>query len=204
MTKAKIANQNIKKIKKSRSLGFDFDFKIQEKKSNRSAARRVGRSSVYGNQLRLKQIVKFSYGIKESQLRKYYKEASRRSEPTGITLIHLLESRLDNCIYRMGFAATRAQARQMVSHGHVLVNGKKVTIRSYLVNIGDKISIDEKAKNHDRVQSSIELKKDNENFPDWVSVDFDKCEGVLNALPELSALPDEFSKISLVVEWYSK
>lgn len=201
MTIASTAN---KKIKKSRSLGFDFDFKIRDKKTIRSASRRNSRLSVYASQLRMKQIVKFYYSIPEKQLKKYYAEASRRSEPTGITLIHLLESRLDNCIYRMGFAATRAQARQMVGHGHVLVNGKRVNIRSYIVNIGDVISISEKARKHDRVNSAIEIMKENENQADWFQIDYDKYEGELKAFPELSALPDEFSKISLVVEWYSK
>ena len=164
----------------------------------------MGRPSVYGSQLRMKQIIRFYYDIPEKQLRKYYAEASRRTDPTGITLLHLLESRLDNCVYRMGFASTRAQARQMVSHGHVKVNGENVNIRSYLLNIGDKVSLVEKAKSLDRVNSSIELRKEDENMPDWVATDFSNYESELKSLPQLSDLPEEFSKISLVVEWYSK
>lgn len=201
-----MAKLNTRKLrtKKSRSLGYDFDLKIQPKKSIRSVARKMGRPSVYGSQLRMKQIIRFYYDIPEKQLRKYYAEASRRTDPTGITLLHLLESRLDNCVYRMGFASTRAQARQMVSHGHVKVNGEKVNIRSYLLNIGDKVSLVEKAKSHDRVNSSIELRKEDENMPDWVATDFSNYESELKSLPQLSDLPEEFSKISLVVEWYSK
>lgn len=192
------------KTKKSRSLGYDFDLKIQPKKSIRSSARRGARSSVYGTQLRMKQIIKFYYDIPEKQLRKYYAEASRRTDPTGLTLIHLLESRLDNCVYRMGFASTRAQARQMVSHGHIKVNGARVNIRSYLLNVGDRVTLADKAKGHDRVNSSIALRKESENTPDWILSDLDNYESELKALPQLSDLPEEFNKISLVVEWYSK
>lgn len=198
-----IAAVSGKMIKKSRKLGFDFDFKIKNKKSIRTTSRRNSRQSVYGTQLNMKQIIKLYYGVSEKQMKKYYKEASRRSEPTGITMLHLLESRLDNIIYRMGFAATRAQARQMVSHGHILVNGKKVNVRSYIVNIEDTVEVIKKAQSHDRVNSSIELAKEDYSN-DWISVDFDSYSGQLKSMPELSSLPDDFAKISLVVEWYSK
>lgn len=192
-----------KQIKKSRKLGFEFDFKIKNKKSIRTNSRRGSRTSVYGSQLNMKQIIRLYYGVSEKKMKSYYQEASRRSEPTGITMIHLLESRLDNVVYRMGFAATRAQARQMVSHGHILINGKKVDIRSYLVSIGDKVEVKKSAQSHDRVNSSIEMAKEDFNC-DWVKVDFDNYSGELSAMPDLGSLPEEFSKISLVVEWYSK
>ena len=192
------------KLKKDRSLGFSFGYKIQEKKSNRSTSRRNSRPSVYGSQLRMKQIVKFYYLVPEKQLKSYYNEASRRAEPTGITILHLLESRLDNCVYRMGFAATRAQARQMVNHGHIKVNGKTVTIRSYLLKIGDEVSVAEKAREHDRVNGAIELRKDQDSPCSWMDLNYDDYTGTLKALPELSDLPEDFGKISLVVEWYSK
>jgi small subunit ribosomal protein S4 len=177
--------------------------KSQPKKSIRATKRKM-KVSVYGSQQNMKQILQRYYGITGRKLHKAYTEASRRNGPTGVIMVHLLESRLDNVVYRMGFASTRAEARQMVSHGHILVNDKKVDIRSYLVNIGDKVSITKKAAQHTRVQSAIELHKTEENPCDWIGYDHDNFVGELKALPDLDSLPEEFSKINLVVEWYSK
>ncbi len=200
MSIATVAN---KKLKKSRGLGFDFPFKIREASKCKGNIRRRSRPSDYGLQVRMKQIIKFYYGVSEKQFRSYFKEAARRSEPTGITLIHLLEKRLDNVVYRLGFATTRAEARQLVSHGHVQINGKKVTVRSCQVQESDTVSLVQKARQHNRVTVAIQLATER-GLVDWVKTDFEAFTGSLIGLPELSQLPEEFSKVNLVVELYSK
>lgn len=200
MTIATVAN---KKLKKGRGLGFDFPFKIRVETKCKGNIRRRSRPSDYGLQVRMKQIIKFYYGVSEKQFRSYFKEAARRSEPTGITLLHLLERRLDNVIYRLGFAATRAEARQLVSHNHVMVNGRKVNIRSYQVQNDDVVSLVAKAKKHLRVTVATQLATER-GLVDWVKSDFDQCSGQLIGMPELSQLPEEFAKVNLVVELYSK
>ncbi|NJM31636.1 MAG: 30S ribosomal protein S4 [Limnobacter sp.] len=160
------------------------------------------RTSDYGQQLREKQKVKRMYGILEKQFRRYFAEASRRKGNTGETLLQLLESRLDNVAYRMGFGSTRAEARQLVSHGALLVNGKPVNIPSYSVKTSDLLSVREKSKKQVRIQDSLNLTESN-GFPDWVSVDAKKMEGVFKLVPERSELSQEINE-SLIVELYSR
>lgn len=160
------------------------------------------RTSDYGLQLREKQKVRRMYGILEKQFRRYFFEASRRKGNTGETLLQLLESRLDNVVYRMGFGSTRAEARQLVSHKAILVNGKSVNIPSYVVKVGDVVSIREKSKAQARIAESMGLAESN-GLPDWVSVDGKKLEGTLRSIPERSELSQEINE-SLIVELYSR
>jgi small subunit ribosomal protein S4 len=163
---------------------------------------RRGRLSDYGTQLREKQKVRRIYGILERQFRNYYTEAARRKGATGEILLQLLESRLDNVVYRMGFGATRAEARQLVSHKAILVNGKTVNVPSYQVAVGDVVSVREKAKNQLRVGAALEL-AEQRGFASWVEVDSKKKEGVFKAVPERTDLPSELNE-NLIVELYSK
>lgn len=163
---------------------------------------RRGRLSDYGVQLREKQKVRRLYGILERQFSNYYKDAARLKGATGENLLKLLESRLDNVVYRMGFGATRAEARQLVSHRSVLVNGKSVNIPSYQVAPGDVIAIREKAKKQLRIQSAVQL-AGQRGAAEWVSVDGSKMEGVFTRQPDRSDLPSEINE-NLIVELYSK
>lgn len=163
---------------------------------------RRGRLSDYGVQLREKQKVRRLYGILEKQFRNYYKEAARLKGATGENLLCLLESRLDNVIYRMGFGATRAEARQLVSHSAILVNGKKVNIPSYQVQPGDVISIREKAKGQLRIQSAVQLATQRGSV-DWVEMDANKLQGTYKRTPDRGELPSEINE-NLIVELYSK
>jgi len=156
----------------------------------------------YGVQLREKQKLRRIYGILEGQFRSYYKEADRRKGSTGENLLKLLEGRLDNVVYRMGFAASRTEARQLVRHNGVVVNGTKVNIPSYQVKANESIAISEKAKNQLRVKSAIEFTQQR-GLVDWVDVDASKMQGVFKSVPERSDLPAEINE-SLVVELYSK
>lgn len=160
------------------------------------------RTSDYGQQLREKQKVRRIYGILEKQFRRYFFEASRRKGNTGETLLQLLECRLDNVVYRMGFGSTRAEARQLVSHKAILVNGSPVNIPSYVVKVGDVVSIREKSKGQARIQESMGLAESN-GLPDWVSVDGKKLEGTLRAVPERGELSQDINE-SLIVELYSR
>ncbi|MGI2029908.1 30S ribosomal protein S4 [Endozoicomonas acroporae] len=163
---------------------------------------RRGRLSDYGVQLREKQKVRRIYGVLEKQFRNYYKEADRLKGATGSNLLQLLESRLDNVVYRMGFGSTRAEARQLVSHKAVMVNGKTVNIPSYQVKPGDVVAIREKAKNQLRINAALELAAQR-GFSIWVEVDASKKEGVFKTLPERSDLAADINE-SLIVELYSK
>lgn len=163
---------------------------------------RRGRLSDYGVQLREKQKVRRLYGVLEKQFRGYYKEAARRKGATGENLLQLLEGRLDNVVYRMGFGSTRAESRQLVAHSSILVNGSKVNIPSYQVQVGDVISIREKAKKQLRIQSALAVAA-NRAPVEWVDVDGDKLEGTFKALPERADLPAEINE-NLIVELYSK
>jgi len=163
---------------------------------------RRGRLSDYGTQLREKQKVRRIYGILERQFRNYYAEATRQRGATGEVLLQLLESRLDNVAFRMGFGSTRAEARQLVSHGAVLVNGRSINIPSYQVQPGDVVSVREKAKNQVRIQASVELAQQRGIVP-WIDVDPKKMEGTFKARPERSDLPAEINE-HLIVELYSK
>lgn len=161
-----------------------------------------GRLSDYGLQLREKQKVRRLYGVLEKQFRSYYKEAARRKGATGENLLKLLECRLDNVVYRMGFASTRAEARQLVTHKGIVVNGGVVNVPSYQVAIGDVVSVREKAKKQIRVQSALEIAESN-GFVAWVDVDGKKKEGVFRLVPDRNELPSEINE-NLIVELYSK
>lgn len=163
---------------------------------------RRGRLSDYGVQLREKQKVRRMYGVLEKQFRSYYKEAARLKGATGENLLRLLESRLDNIVYRMGFGSTRAEARQLVSHKSILVNDKVVNIASYQVKAGDKISVREKAKKQLRIKSSMALAEQRAES-EWIDVNASALEGVYKAQPDRADLSSEINE-SLIVELYSK
>ncbi len=163
---------------------------------------RKGRLSDYGLQLREKQKVKRIYGILEKQFRNYYKQAASNKGSTGEILLQVLERRLDNVVYRMGFASTRAESRQLVSHKAILINGKVTNIPSYQISVGDVISIREKAKGQLRIKSSLELSEQNGSVS-WVEVDAKKMTGTFKVLPERSDLSTDINE-NLIVELYSK
>jgi len=165
-------------------------------------AQRRGRLSDYGVQLREKQKVRRVYGVLEKQFRGYYKEAARRKGATGENLLKLLETRLDNVVYRMGFGATRAESRQLVSHKSILVNGTTVNIASYQVKEGDVVAVREKAKNQLRIQNALTLSAQRGEV-EWVEVNAEKKEGNFKRVPDRSDLPAEINE-NLIVELYSK
>ena len=160
------------------------------------------RTSDYGLQLREKQKVKRMYGVLERQFRRYFAEATRKRGNTGEQLLALLESRLDNVVYRMGLASTRAEARQLVSHRAIQVNGITLDVPSALVKPNDVNSVREKARKQARIQDSLNLAEQN-GFPSWVSIDKTKMEGVLKSLPERSDIAADINE-SLIVELYSR
>jgi small subunit ribosomal protein S4 len=166
------------------------------------AAQRRTRLSDYGSQLREKQKLRRMYGILERQFRNYYKKASQLKGSTGENLLRLLEGRLDNVVYRMGFASTRAEARQLVSHKGIEVNGKIVNIPSAQVSAGDSIGIREKARKQLRIQSALEI-AGQVGLPDWVDVDVKKMAGILKSLPDRQDILPDINE-NLVVELYSK
>lgn len=199
------------KCKLSRREGVDLglksgvrahESKCRSEKAPGQHGERRGRLSDYGNQLREKQKVRRIYGILERQFRGYYAEASRRKGATGENLLQLLESRLDNVVYRMGFGATRSEARQLVSHKSILVNGKAVNIPSYQVASGDVITVREKSKSQLRIGAALEL-AEQRGFVPWIEVDAKKREGVFKAVPERIDLPSDINE-NLIVELYSK
>lgn len=187
---------------KSPARALDSKCKLEQKPGQHGAARK-GRLSDYGVQLREKQKVKRIYGLLERQFHKYYEKASNQKGNTGENLLRSLESRLDNIIYRMGFAVTRAQARQLVSHGAVSVNAKRVNLPSYQVKPGDEVALTERARSQLRVQESVNVSQEMDLVPQWVEVDAKKFSGVLKALPERSDLPSDINE-SLIIELYSK
>ena len=158
--------------------------------------------SDYGNQMREAQKVKRMYGVLERQFRRYFAEAARLRGNTGEKLFQLLESRLDNVVYRMGFGSTRAESRQLVSHGAILVNGKKVNIPSYAVKAGDVISVREKAQKQVRIAESLELAQQN-GFPAWVEVEANKFEGTFKNVPARDEVAPEINE-ALIIERYSR
>jgi small subunit ribosomal protein S4 len=160
------------------------------------------RTSDYGNQLREKQKVKRMYGILERQFRRYFAEADRRKGNTGETLLQLLEARLDNVAYRMGFGSTRAEARQLVSHKAFTVNGNVVNIASYQVKAGDVVAVREKAKKQVRIVEALSL-ADQIGMPSWVAVDAKKMEGTFKSVPDRSEIANDVNE-SLIVELYSR
>ncbi len=165
-------------------------------------ARRGGRGSNFDSQLRMKQAIRHTYGVLERQFRNYYKEAARMKGSTGQNLLFLLESRLDNVVYRMGFASTRAEARQLVRHKSIIVNGVITNIPSYRIKPGDLVEVSEKSKAQARVAAAVELSQHRPQ-PDWLDVDITKLLGAFKRLPERSELPPDINE-NLVVELYSK
>lgn len=163
---------------------------------------RRGRASDYALQLREKQKLRRMYGVLERQFRNYYKKATQRKGSTGENLLQLLECRLDNVAWRMGFGSTRAEARQLVNHKALTVNGSTVNIASYQVRPNDIIAVREKAKKQNRLAEAVELAQQR-GIPEWMEVDTKKMEGIFKSVPERSDLPAEINE-SLVVELYSK
>lgn len=187
---------------KSPARAIDSKCKLEQKPGQHGAARK-GRLSDYGVQLREKQKVKRIYGLLERQFHKYYVKASTQKGNAGENLLRQLEARLDNVVFRMGFAVTRAQARQLVAHRAVSVNGKRVNLPSYQVRPGDEISLTEGARSQLRVQESVTVSQEMDLVPAWLEVDAKKFSGVFKALPERSDLPSDINE-SLIIELYSK
>lgn len=185
---------------KSGARALDSKCKIETAPGQHGQRR--GRLSDYGVQLREKQKVRRIYGILEKQFRGYYKEAARRKGASGENLLKLLECRLDNVVYRMGFGSTRAESRQLVSHKAISVNGKTVNVASYQVGAGDVVAVREKAKKQLRVQSALNLAGQRSNV-EWVDVNSEKKEGVFKRIPDRIDLPDDINE-NLIVELYSK
>ena len=200
------------KCKLSRRQGMDLGLKSRsraietkcqlEKPPGQHGENRGRRMSDYALQLREKQKLRYIYGVLERQFRNYYKEAARLKGATGENLLQLLERRLDNVAYRMGFGCTRAEARQLVSHTAILLNGKCMNIPSHLVSKDDVISVRDKSKKQVRVQDSLAI-AEQLGFPEWVEVDVKKMEGKLQSIPERNDLSADINE-SLVVELYSK
>ena len=189
-------------LKRCRSLGLDPVYLGIDKKSNRELKRANRKVSEYGMQLREKQKAKFIYGVLEKPFRNYYKKADRMPGMTGPNLMSMLESRLDNVIFRMGFARTRKEARQIVDHKHVLVNGKQVNIPSYQVKAGDSIEIKEKCKGSQRYKDILEV-TGGRLVPEWLEVDAEALKGVVKELPTRDAIDVPVNEV-LIVELYSK
>ena len=187
---------------KSARRSFDSKVKDVEVKPGQHGKISGQRLSDYGTQLREKQKMKRTYGLLERQFRRYYSTAASRPGNTGEILLGLLESRLDNVVYRMGFGSTRAEARQLVSHCAILVNGKKCNIPSYTVKAGDVIAVREGAKKQVRIVEALELAGQN-GFPAWVSVDAKKMEGTFKNVPARDEIAPDINE-SLVVELYSR
>ena len=166
------------------------------------ATARRARVTVYGRLLREKQKLRRTYGVLEKQFRRHFAEATRRKGSTGVNLLQILESRLDNVVYRMGFGVTRAECRQLVNHNAIEVNQKRVNIPSYEVKPGDVVRIREKSRSQERVNFSLDI-ADRIGFPSWVDVDIANYSGVYKALPERDELPDDINE-TLVIGYYSK
>lgn len=187
---------------KSSRRSVDTKCKIDNPPGVHGAGTRKPRVSDYGLQLREKQKLRRIYGVLERQFRNYYKEATRLKGSTGENLLQLLESRLDNVVYRMGFGSTRAEARQLVSHKSIMVNGSIVNIASYTVTPADVVSVREKSRKQARIGESMAL-AEQVGFPDWIDINHSKFEGTFKALPQRGELPAEINE-QLVVELYSK
>ena len=189
-------------LKRCRSLGMDPVYLGIDKKSNRQLKRSNRKMSEYGLQLREKQKAKFIYGVLEKPFRNYFEKAQRMNGMTGDNLMILLESRLDNVVFRMGFARTRREARQIVDHKHVLVNGKCVNIPSYLVKAGDTVEIKEKCKGSERYKGILEV-TGGRLVPEWIDVDQEALRGTVKELPRREAIDVPVNEM-LIVELYSK
>ena len=189
-------------LKRCRSLGMDPIYLGYDKKSNRELKRANKKMSEYGLQLREKQKAKFIYGVLEKPFRNYYKKAEKMPGMTGENLMVMLESRLDSVVFRLGFARTRREARQIVDHKHVLVNGKSVNIPSYLVKAGDVIEIREKSKSLTRYKEILEA-TNGRLVPEWLEADRDALKGTVVQLPTREAIDVPVDEM-LIVELYSK
>ena len=189
-------------LKRCRSLGMDPVYLGIDKKSNRQLKRSNRKMSEYGLQLREKQKAKFIYGVLEKPFRNYFEKAQRMNGMTGDNLMILLESRLDNVVFRMGFARTRREARQLVDHKHVLVNGKQVNIPSYLIKAGDTVEIKEAKKSSPRYKEIVEV-TGGRMVPDWLEVDQENLKGTVKELPAREAIDVPVDEM-LIVELYSK
>ena len=186
---------------KSPVRSIDSKCKFDREPGFRPGGRRP-RVTVYGTQLREKQKLRRMYGLQEKQFRRYYADAARQKASTGESLLRLLESRLDNVVYRMGFGVTRAEARQLVSHNAIEVNGRRVNIPSYQVTPGDEIEVREKSKGQLRIKAALEI-AEQIGFQPWVEVDIKTAKGLFKAAPERSELSRDINE-SLVVALYSK
>ncbi|MBQ8281590.1 MAG: 30S ribosomal protein S4 [Lachnospiraceae bacterium] len=189
-------------LKRCRSLNLDPTFLGYDKKSNRTSARAGKKMSEYGLQLREKQKAKFIYGVLEKPFRNYYAKADRMKGMTGENLMIMLETRLDNVIFRMAFARTRREARQIVLHKHVLVNGKQVNVPSYLIKAGDVIEIREKSKSLQRYKDIIEV-TGSRLVPEWLDADQEALKGTVKQLPTREMIDVPVDEM-LIVELYSK
>ena len=189
-------------LKRCRSLGLEPSYLGYDKKSNRQSIRGNRKKSEYGNQLREKQKAKFIYGVLEKPFHNYYERADQMKGMTGQNLMTILESRLDNVVFRLGFARTRKEARQIVDHKFVTVNGKQVNIPSYLVKAGDVIEIKEKNKNIQRMKDIVEV-TGGRLVPDWLEVDAEKLQGTVKELPSREQIDVPVDEM-LIVELYSK
>ncbi len=182
-----------------RSIGDKAKFDSKPGQHGRTSG---ARTSDFGLQLREKQKVKRMYGVLEKQFRRYFAEADRRKGNTGSNLLSLLETRLDNVVYRMGFGSTRAEARQLVSHKAMLVNGKSVNIPSYMVKVGDVLAVREKSAKQNRVLEALQLAQQ-VGMPAWVDVNIEKAQGVFKAVPDRDQFAADINE-SLIVELYSR
>ena len=189
-------------LKRCRSLGLEPSYLGYDKKSNRELKRANKKMSEYGLQLREKQKAKFIYGVLEKPFRNYYEKADKMRCLIGLNLMTMLESRLDNLVFRLGFASTRKEARQIVDHKFVLVNGKQVNIPSYLVKAGDVIEIREKSKGLQRMKDILEV-TGGRLVPDWLDVDSEKLQGTVKELPSREQIDVPVDEM-LIVELYSK
>jgi small subunit ribosomal protein S4 len=185
---------------KSKARALETKCNLEKQPGQASDRRR--RLSDYGLQLREKQKVRRTYGVMERQFRNYYAEAARRKGATGENLLKILERRLDNVVYRMGFGSTRAEARQLVGHKSILVNGRAINVPSYQVSAEDEISVREKAKRQVRIQNALAL-AEQYGFPEWIQVDSKNLKGVFKRVPDRSELPADINE-NLIVELYSK
>ena len=189
-------------LKRCRSLGLDPVYLGVDKKSNRQLKRSGRKTSEYGLQLREKQKAKFIYGVLEKPFRNYYEIADRKKGMTGENLMTILESRLDNVVFRMGFARTRREGRQVVDHKMFLVNGKPVNVPSYLVKAGDVIEVRENKKGLQRFKDIVEV-TNGRLVPDWIDVDLEKLQGTVKELPNREQIDVPVDEM-LIVELYSK
>jgi len=189
-------------LKRCRSLDLDPTFLGYDKKSKRTLIRRSRKMSEYGLQLREKQKAKFSYGVLEKPFRNYYEKADRMKGMTGENLMTMLESRLDNVVFRMGFARTRREARQVVGHKHIFVNGRCINLPSYRVKAGDVVEVKESSKSIQRFKDIMEVTA-GRLTPEWVDVDKEALKGTVSALPRREQIDVPVDEM-LIVELYSK